>query len=96
MTHNVYQKWGYEVFYWRTQQQLEVDFVLYGQRGFFAIEIKCSERIRKDDLKGIEQFLLDYPEAKGFLLYTGRRSFTINKVQIVPVQKFIKNPSQFI
>lgn len=31
---------GYQVYYWRTSNGTEVDFVLYGPRGFFAIEVK--------------------------------------------------------
>ena len=96
MAHNFYQNWNYEINYWHTQNHVEVDFILYGKRGFFAIEVKCSERIRKEDFKGIEQFLLDYPKAQGIFLYTGRRFFSRHNVKIIPVQNFLKNPSQFV
>ena len=39
---NEYQNLGYRFYYWRTKTKLEVDFVLYGERGLKAFEIKWS------------------------------------------------------
>lgn len=45
--------------YWHTRTGLEVDFVLYGDCGFYAIEVKNNEKIRKKDLRGLESFMTD-------------------------------------
>ena len=33
---NDYYYLAYEIYFWRTQSQLEVDFILYGEKGLFA------------------------------------------------------------
>jgi predicted AAA+ superfamily ATPase len=42
---NDYYGFGYKIYYWRTNSNLEVDFVLYGNRGLKAFEIKKRGRI---------------------------------------------------
>ena len=97
IAHNSYRNLGYEVFYWRTQNhRYEVDFVLYGERGLKAIEVKCSNRIRPDDCKSLLEFSKDYPKAKLFLVYTGSRSYTLNDIQIIPAKKFLKSLSSLV
>lgn len=81
---------GFQIYYWRTDKKLEVDFVLYGERGVFAIEVKSSDRIRPDDLNGLNEFLKDYPMAKGFLLYAGTRKQYFGKVLALPIEEFFR------
>jgi predicted AAA+ superfamily ATPase len=76
---------GYAIHYWRTPEGDEVDFVLYGQGGLLAIEVKRSARIRQDDLKGLVRFRQDYPEAKTLLLHPGSRRWHESGVDIVPL-----------
>jgi predicted AAA+ superfamily ATPase len=61
---NDYYDLGYKTYYWRSIAGLEVDFVLYGPKGLFAFEIKRKSNINKKDLKGLQAFKKDYPEAK--------------------------------
>ncbi len=61
----------YQIYYWRSAKNLEVDFVLYGEKAFFAIEVTKANRLRKEDLAGLKGFLGDYPKATAFLLYGG-------------------------
>jgi uncharacterized protein len=68
---NDYLKLGYKIFYWRTEAGAEVDFVLYGPRGFHAFEIKRSLNVSSQSLKGLRAFANDYPEAKLHFLYLG-------------------------
>ena len=68
---NDYLKLGYKIFYWRTEAGAEVDFVLYGPRGFHAFEIKRSLNVSSQSLKGLRTFAQDYPEAKLHFLYLG-------------------------
>ena len=89
IAHNNYKNWDYEVFYWRTRNhKTEVDFILYGERGLKAIEVKISNKIRPEDCKGLLEFIKDYPQTKAFLLYNGQKSLFFNNIHILPVQKF--------
>ncbi len=93
---NDYRRWNYGIHYWRTRQGAEVDFVLYGARGFKAIEVKHSGRIRREDFKGLKQFKKEYPEAEPVFLYSGDRRFHEGGVEIVPVEMFLKDADGFI
>ncbi len=81
---NDYFFWGYEFYYWRTRTQQEVDFVLYGERGLYAIEIKRKAKLTPQDFKGLYLFKKDYPMAKCIMLYGGDRTYYDNEVQVIP------------
>jgi hypothetical protein len=66
---NDYLDLGYALHYWRTAAGDEVDFVLYGERGLVAFEVKMAQRVRPDDLRGLLRLRADYPQAKAFLVY---------------------------
>jgi predicted AAA+ superfamily ATPase len=76
---------GYQVFFWRTADQKEVDFVLYGERGLHAFEVKRSSRFREGDIASLRLFCDDYPEAAGCLLYGGRQSYKFGSIDVVPL-----------
>ena len=82
---------GYKIFYWRTSNGREVDFVLYGTKGLLAFEIKRSSRITSAMLGGLKSFLADYPVAKAYFVYTGNRRMYDNKIEIVPVLEVLNN-----
>ena len=94
---NSYKGHGYEIFYWRTQDhKKEVDFILYGEKGLKAIEVKLSDKIRPQDCKGLLDFLKDYPKAEAFLIYTGKRNYVLNDIHILPVERFLRQMSLFL
>jgi len=76
--------------FWRTKSGNEVDFVLYGTTGFWAIEVKSSGRVRPKDLAGLRAFQEDYPQARGLLLYGGRERLRISGIQCMPVDDFLR------
>ncbi|KPA12499.1 ATPase, partial [Candidatus Magnetomorum sp. HK-1] len=51
----------YNIFFWRTNNGTEVDFVLYGPNGLIAIEVKYTAFYRPKDLQGLRSFIMDYP-----------------------------------
>jgi len=87
---NSYYKLGYEIYYWRTADQVEVDFILYGEKGLFAFEIKRKSKYTKNDLKGLKAFIKDYPMAKTYLVYGGEDMFYENNITIIPLEKTLK------
>lgn len=87
---NDYYNYEYNLYYWRTSNGVEVDFILYGPKGLLAFEIKRSSRISKKDLNGLRLFANDYPEAKLYMLYGGSRQEYVNNISILPVEKALK------
>lgn len=81
---NDYGGLGYRLHYWRTAIGEEVDFVLYGERGLRAFEVKMAQNIRPDDLRGLLSFRTDFPQAKAYLLYLGNRRWHDRGVEVLP------------
>lgn len=87
---------GFEVSYWRTRDQHEVDFVLYGERGFVAIEVKRTGTFREADLKSLRLFLQDYPVARGLFLYGGNQTYKFKDVTVLPLREALPNLRTYI
>lgn len=79
-----------KMYFWRNRYHHEVDFIIYGESGLFAIEVKSSTSIRSDDLKGIKSFLDEYPISKALILYRGSEILVKEGIKIVPVELFLK------
>src|SRR5437867_6019437 len=79
------------LFFWRTRSGVEVDFVVYGTAGFWAIEVKNTDRIRPEDLRGLDAFGADYSHADLVLLYRGTRRERRGRTWILPVADFLRN-----
>ncbi|MFH0797278.1 MAG: AAA family ATPase [Candidatus Omnitrophota bacterium] len=82
---------GYKIYYWRTSDGMEVDFILYGNKGLFAFEVKRTGRISRAYLSGLRSFLKDYPMAKRYLIYGGQRTMREKEIEILPIEYFLKN-----
>jgi predicted AAA+ superfamily ATPase len=93
---NDYFSLGYTIHYWRTAKGDEVDFVLYGERGCVAIEVKRSSRVREDDLRGLRRFLSDYPGSRALLTYAGNRTEHDSGIDIVPLATFLPKLRTFL
>lgn len=85
------QKENYQFSFWRTHTKLEVDFVIYGPEGFWAIEVKRASEISASDVKTLCIFKEEYPEATCFLLYKGKMKQKIRNILCIPVEEFLKN-----
>ena len=88
---NDYYKLGYDLFFWQTITGEEVDFILYGQKGIIAMEIKRKARINNKDLKGLKLFTKNYPGVRPYLLYGGDKIFYEDNITIIPIKKFLDN-----
>jgi len=94
---NAIQKTGYDLYYWRTARQIEVDFVLYGKSGLIGIEVKRSSKLRGSDFRGLKAFMKDYPMARAVMLYGGHRVMTEGgSIEIVPVDEFLKDITKYL
>jgi predicted AAA+ superfamily ATPase len=81
---------GYKLFYWRSSNNLEVDFVLYGDKGILAFEIKRTAKVRASMLSGLKAFLRDYPQAKAYFIYGGKRRLREKDIEIVPIEEALR------
>lgn len=79
-----------ELFFWRTQSGTEVDFIVYGESEFCALEVKNSAKVNRKDLRGLRSFLSDYPEAKGALLYRGKDTLELDGIVCIAVGKYLQ------
>lgn len=76
--------------FWRTGAGNEVDFVLYGESGLFAIEVKSSATLHPRDFSGLRAFTQDYPVATPVLLYRGPRRIRERGVLCLPCESFLR------
>ena len=81
----------YQIHYWRSANNMEVDFILYGEKAFFAVEVTKASRVREDDTAGLKAFLSEYPKATAFLLYGGTDRYYEDKIHFTPVTEFFRD-----
>ena len=91
-----YSRSSCKLYCWRTKAGTEVDFVIYGKEGFWAIEVKNTRNIRKNDLRPLKTFHQDYPECNPLFVYRGDEKLLIDNILCVPCETFLKSikPSQ--
>lgn len=85
-----YTKGKHHLNFWRTKSGLEVDFILHGEKGFWAIEVKNSRTVSPEDVRGLNHFIEDYPNAIPILLYRGSSRLEYKGVICLPVEEFLK------
>jgi len=83
----------YEINYWRTKTGLEVDFVL--DKGRISIEVKISDNVVKQNIKGLVEFSKDYQPEKAIVVSLDpRRRKLIQEngtdILIMPWQEFLE------
>jgi uncharacterized protein len=67
----------------------EVDFVIYGESGLYAIEVKNSRRVDSADLTTLKHFAEDYPQSQSYLLYRGEDRIKRDRVLCMPCEEFL-------
>jgi len=80
-----------ELFYWRTRAGLEVDIILFGEAGLYAIEVKSSGKIVENDFRGLQAFLRDYHEAKAVMVMPNPPSGAISGITCRDASSFLRD-----
>ncbi len=93
---NEYCDWDYQINYWHTRNHIEVDFILYGERGLRGIEVKASSRWKAEDFKGLLEFKKDYPKADLLFVYGGDKVDSYQDIKIVPLQIFMTQMDRWV
>jgi predicted AAA+ superfamily ATPase len=78
------------LYFWQTREGTEVDFIVYGASGLYAIEVKNAGRIRPEDLRPLRSFASDYPESRRLLLYRGRERLVVDGILCLPCEEFLR------
>jgi len=84
-----YREQAEQLYFWRSRGGAEVDLIVYGKKGIWAIEIKNSGRVRPEDLTGLKEFGRDYPMAERILLYRGKHREVISGITCIPTVDFL-------
>ncbi len=79
-----------KLYFWRTRKGVEVDFVLYGGGGFWAVEVKNTTRVRTRDMRALRTFQQDYPECEALLVYRGGERLRIDGIWCLPCEEFLR------
>ena len=79
-----------DLHFWRTRAGAEVDFVVYGESGLQAFEVKNPRKVHSADLRPLRAFHEDYPEAETAVLYRGSERLRIDDVWCLPIADFLR------
>ena len=79
----------HELSFWRTRSGVEVDFIVYGDEGFWAVEVKNASAIRDEDLRSLRAFHKDFPECRPLFLYRGKDRIYRQGILCLPCQDFL-------
>lgn len=84
-----YSQGRHSLHFWQTRSQSEVDFVIYGEQFFCAVEVKNSTRVNSGDLTALKHFTEDYPQAKPYLVYRGEDRLMRDGILCLPCEEFL-------
>jgi predicted AAA+ superfamily ATPase len=79
----------FDLSYWRTASQLEVDFILGNHE--VAIEVKASKKIGHQHCQGINAFCEEYSTRKNIVVSLDPKPRLVDKIHILPWQTFLDN-----
>jgi len=85
--HSRYSGLQYDISYWRTASQIEIDFVL-GENEV-GIEVKGSQQITSRHLKGLKSFAEEYRVKKLILVSTDPLARQVGNISLMPWKLFL-------
>ena len=85
-----YRRTDDRLYFWRTRSGVEVDFVVYGEDGLWAVEVKNGSVVHRKDLRALKSFGQDYPESRRIFLYRGMERLLIDDILCLPVEDFLR------
>jgi len=82
-----YYEMDLSIYFWRTTTGLEVDFIVYGEKGLFAFELKSKRYIENRDFSNLKAFKKDYPIAHCYLIYAGDHTEKREEMTALPIKE---------
>lgn len=87
-SHSNYSGLDYEISYWRTASQLEIDFVL--GKNEVAIEVKSSDNVTNRHLRGLKAFMEEYTVKHAIVICNEKLPRKQGDIWILPWQVFLE------
>jgi len=84
-----YSEGRHRLHYWQTRSRAEVDFIVYGESGIHAVEVKNSRKIESEALRALKSFGEDYPQSRRYFLYRGKDRLQRDGVLCMPCEEFL-------
>jgi len=79
-----------ELYHYRTQSGVEIDFVLEVGRELWAIEVKAGRDVRRRTLRILESFARRLPRVtRSLVIFLGSRRQRIGDVEVLPLADFL-------
>lgn len=80
----------HEMFHWMTRSGLSVDFVVQGDTGLFALDVRNTLAVKPEDLRGLRAFGKRHPESRRVLLHRGTEHGERDGVLCLPCEDFLR------
>jgi uncharacterized protein len=84
-----YSEGRHRLHYWQTRSRAEVDFIVYGESGIHAVEVKNSRKVESEALRALKAFGEDYPQSRRYFLYRGKDRLLRDGVLCMPCEEFL-------
>lgn len=88
MAANSYYRYGGEIFYWRTSDGNEVDFILKRGKLTIGFEVKSSTQWKKDYNFGLTTLLKEKKIDQAYGIYLGKKELKSAEVHVYPLSEF--------
>jgi uncharacterized protein len=82
-----YNDLDYDISYWRTSTQTEVDFVI--GNGEIAIEVKSTDNVQNRHLKGLKQFANDYQPKRSIIISKDKYYRKTENIEMMHIEHFL-------
>ncbi len=86
--HSRYSERSYPITYWRTNTQMEVDFILGDHE--VAVEVKATDNIQTRHLKGLKAFAEEYTVKKQIVVSTDPVERLVGGISVMPWRVFLQ------
>jgi predicted AAA+ superfamily ATPase len=80
-----------KLYYWKTAGGIEVDFVICGEDGLLAFEVKSTTTPQPKHFRGLYSFKREHPMAKLTLLHMGDFAGQMAGITCIPCETFLRN-----
>jgi predicted AAA+ superfamily ATPase len=87
LSHRSYRELGYDIHFWRTKTDLEVDFIL-GQ-GEVAMEVKGSSRVDPTEFRSLHAFVENNRPRRTILVSNERAPRVVDGIEVLPWREFL-------
>lgn len=91
LTLKSYKKKKWNLFYYRDNNDIEIDLIIEMNKTILAIEIKWSKKYKSEWKEPLNAFVLQKPKkpVEQIILYQGDRTLKDGNTKIIPFQKFL-------